>query len=279
MDWLKICKSELAAEISALFPRRYNMPAWAHDPEALAVHAATNQTDGDPYNAQLWQAASVSFARFGSRVYAVEPDLLRSLQRTRLEGANMADLHWPLPAFAIVFPRGGIQTDPQSGDLTGIIVSQVDHAGQRNVVLCGGLANGGSLALHQSMTDLDAMAGDLHMPHGGDKSDVQIELGLMAGIVIKIMAYITARSDITDGALKTRAKAGKPNARDWWLPWIVGSGYARSVRSGSAGGTHAGPSMHWRSGHWRNQAIGPRDEGKHRLIWIEPVLVGGKNDI
>jgi len=276
-NWMKICKSELAAEITAIFPRRYSMPGWAHDPEELAVHATTNQTDGDPYNAQLWKAAAVSLIRFGSRVYAVEPNLIQALQRTRLDGASMAELHWPLPAFALVLPRGGIQTDPLSGDLTGVIVAEVDHAGRRNVVICGGLANGGSLALHQPIDRIDAMAGDLHMPHGGDKSDVQIELGLMAGIVIKIMAYITARSDITSGTLKARAKPKKTSARDWWRPWIIGSQYVRS-RKYTGGGDHASPSMHWRSGHWRNQAVGPRAEDKHKLIWIEPILVGGKNE-
>lgn len=276
MNWLKICKESLPDEISAMFPRRYHMPSWAHDPEALAVHAATNQTEGDPYNAELWGVAARSFARYGSRVYAVEPDLMRALQRTRLDGACMEDLKWPLPAFGLVFPRGGIQTDPESGDLTCVLVAEVDHQGSRNVVLCGGCEKGASLAMHQSMRQIDLMAGDLHLPHGGDRADTQIELGLMAGIVIKVMAYITARGDITEGAEKARAKSGKPRGRDWWVPWIVGAGYAQAVRSGSAGGAHASPSMHWRSGHWRNQPIGPREEGGRKLIWIEPILVGGK---
>jgi len=40
---------------------------------------------------------------------------------------------------------------------------------------------------------------------------------------------------------------------------------------------HASPSTHWRRGHWRNQAIG-KERKENKLIWIEPVLVNGKED-
>lgn len=41
----------------------------------------------------------------------------------------------------------------------------------------------------------------------------------------------------------------------------------------SEGGTHASPIAHWRSGHWRNQPYGSRENPQYKSIWIEPFLV------
>jgi hypothetical protein len=36
---------------------------------------------------------------------------------------------------------------------------------------------------------------------------------------------------------------------------------------------HHNKSTHWRSGHWRNQLHGGRDNPQYKIIWIEPMLI------
>lgn len=266
---------EVQATIHAVFPHRYSMPGWAHNPEDLAaqIHAHVNQFGAG--NDSIWAVAGRAFRANGSRVYAVEPGLMDALNRTSLYGSDFGTVDWPLYAFAIVFPRGGAPL-LDGNELASVIVAHVDHRGARNMILCGSFSDGTAVTDHRSLSSANDAAIDVALPHGGSADDTRIEIGLMTGHVLKIMSYLTARKDAAEGTLKARAKKGKTDLRDWWTPWIVGADYVRSGKH-PAGGTHASPSMHWRAGHWRNQAIGPRDEERHKLIWIEPVLVGGKN--
>ncbi|HET7486531.1 MAG TPA: hypothetical protein VFJ85_01285 [Acidimicrobiales bacterium] len=50
------------------------------------------------------------------------------------------------------------------------------------------------------------------------------------------------------------------------------------ARSEEASGTHASPIPHPRRGYWRNQPVGPRDDGRRELRWIPPTWVnaGGR---
>jgi hypothetical protein len=64
-----------------------------------------------------------------------------------------------------------------------------------------------------------------------------------------------------------------------WTPTVVGRNYrvARSAGSAAAG-VSARPRMHWRRGHFRQQAVGPRGGGAHKTIWLEPTLVAAGGD-
>lgn len=58
-------------------------------------------------------------------------------------------------------------------------------------------------------------------------------------------------------------------------PIIIGENYRIKRERVESTGTHASPQTHWRSGHWRQQPIGKRDNPEYKTIWIEPVLVNG----
>ena len=58
-------------------------------------------------------------------------------------------------------------------------------------------------------------------------------------------------------------------------PIIIGENYRIKRERVEATGTHASPQAHWRSGHWRQQPIGKRENPEYKTIWIEPVLVNG----
>lgn len=70
-----------------------------------------------------------------------------------------------------------------------------------------------------------------------------------------------------------------PNARQAWnqlarqsAERLVKSGFAAARRETPAG-THASPRLHWRRGHFRNQAYGVK-HSERKVIWIEPTLIG-----
>lgn len=51
----------------------------------------------------------------------------------------------------------------------------------------------------------------------------------------------------------------------------------RAIKAGSSKGTHASPSTHWRSGHFRLQHYGENNT-KTKTIWIRPTLVSANGD-
>jgi hypothetical protein len=55
---------------------------------------------------------------------------------------------------------------------------------------------------------------------------------------------------------------------------VVGANYhvkkSNSFSDGNGTGTK---STHWRSGHWRNQPYGSKDNPQTKMIWLEPVLI------
>jgi hypothetical protein len=65
-----------------------------------------------------------------------------------------------------------------------------------------------------------------------------------------------------------------------WEPRWLGRKY-RIVRPDGpqhGAGHHASPRMHWRNGHWRHQAHGPK-RSERKLLWIEPCLINAKPDL
>ena len=66
------------------------------------------------------------------------------------------------------------------------------------------------------------------------------------------------------------------NTKQVIIPRVIGEGYKpKVIRNYETTGTHASPRTHWRSGHWRQQPYGKKDDPKLKTIWLEPVLVNG----
>jgi hypothetical protein len=58
-------------------------------------------------------------------------------------------------------------------------------------------------------------------------------------------------------------------------PLIIGENYLIKTQRESTGESrpHGSPVTHWRSGHWRCQPYGGKDNLSYKTIWIEPILV------
>jgi hypothetical protein len=94
------------------------------------------------------------------------------------------------------------------------------------------------------------------------------------------------------GKLLKRVQKTGQQPREFWSPNIIGPRYRlkREVRKidkhgkfvadqpkRDLGGTHASPRLHWRRGHFRNQAYGMGLK-ERKQIWIEPMLIGAEGD-
>lgn len=97
-------------------------------------------------------------------------------------------------------------------------------------------------------------------------------------IVIQVMLAFNAKPELLERETVLRpAKkdgSGKVLRRALWQPNFIGRTYVLPRTKGDAGGAHASPRAHYRRGHFRNQAFGPRTAPSHRLLWIEPMLIG-----
>jgi hypothetical protein len=73
-----------------------------------------------------------------------------------------------------------------------------------------------------------------------------------------------------------QSKGFGKNSKQIIVPQVIGEGYKpKVIRDYNPIGTHASPRTHWRSGHWRQQPYGSREQPQYKTTWIEPVLVNG----
>jgi hypothetical protein len=74
----------------------------------------------------------------------------------------------------------------------------------------------------------------------------------------------------------TERKTNKTHKQDA-SALIVGTNYhlKKSNSFSDSLGTGTSKATHWRSGHWRNQPYGSRENLRHKIIWLEPVLING----
>jgi hypothetical protein len=58
-------------------------------------------------------------------------------------------------------------------------------------------------------------------------------------------------------------------------PLIIGENYLIKTKREATGESrpHGSPVTHWRSGHWRCQPCGSKDNRDYKTIWIEPMLI------
>jgi hypothetical protein len=94
-------------------------------------------------------------------------------------------------------------------------------------------------------------------------------------VVFGMLLALQARPALLTAAVRekvVKATSDRPQ-REFWTPTYIGKGYYPK-REG-ASGTHASPRMHWRRGHFRQQAFGVQ-RSERKVIWLEPCLVSAK---
>jgi hypothetical protein len=108
----------------------------------------------------------------------------------------------------------------------------------------------------------------------------------MGVILFGTILAMNARPQLVEHGKLVKRVGKRENVREFWSPNVIGARYkfkrevARVVDKAfvtgpHASGTHASPRLHWRRGHYRNQAFGPQRKD-HKTIWIEPCLIGAE---
>lgn len=99
-----------------------------------------------------------------------------------------------------------------------------------------------------------------------DQTVLQSAITLILGV---LMVMVERPQLVTHGAFTgKRSKRGSP----FWTPNIIGRDYRTVTAGPSIHNQGSSPRMHWRRGHWRDQAYGPEHKLR-KLLWIEPMLV------
>ncbi len=99
-----------------------------------------------------------------------------------------------------------------------------------------------------------------------DQTVLQSAITLILGV---LLAMVARPQLVTHGAFTgKRSKRGS----EFWTPNIIGRDYRTVTAGPSEHNQGSSPRMHWRRGHWRDQAYGPEHKLR-KLLWIEPMLV------
>lgn len=194
-----------------------------------------------------------------------------------------ADLQMPLDAMTFMLPLGTL-VSPDGEDCSWVSVALGEgHINkQKSLAICTGSRAGASY-MAQIKEDQTLAAHD--STHSGEFHPFYGEMGELGQddksfsrkfirVAVTLLMLMTARPNLVETPTKLNApppSTGKA-ARKLATPNWIGRTY-RVARAESAGGTHASPNVHWRRGHWRHQAHGPRNSLR-KDIWIEPTIIG-----
>lgn len=120
-----------------------------------------------------------------------------------------------------------------------------------------------------------ALGEDIDIPFPFDASDdisMSISERETARWVFNTIYAMSSRPEYIEGG--ERVGRYKQTQSEVWTPNIIGRKYA--VKSTSFPNEKKGSvRLHWRRGHFRQQAYGI-GRTQHRVIWIEPMMVGGQ---
>lgn len=109
-------------------------------------------------------------------------------------------------------------------------------------------------------------------PSDSDK-ELDIILDKAKRIVFNLLFAMAARPEYIERGQKLGVH--KKSKSELWSPNLIGRKYQIKYANDVEKGTHSSPRLHWRRGHFRQQAYG-QGHTEHKIIWLEPVLVGVK---
>ena len=242
----------------------------------------------------------------------IAPKLLDAVKRSDFQDEiDWMDLKLPYEHGCFILPRGAL-VHPTEGDCICIFWTRIAKdkeypcktAHVQNIACYGNNAFGivaytmSSTYFDSNLTDAirpkvklrnlfykfeglegpDNSTGLLDEPLRGDDKGFLEDVGC---IVFGTFLALNARANLLTPAKreKTVAKRGAVPV-EYWSPNIIGKAYETKREKTVVGGTS--PRMHWRRGHFRNQAYGPRREKvedmPHKVIWIEPMLIAAPKE-
>lgn len=292
----------------ALNPRRYRGIDQWESPAIPAVHlgstlaaftdpAMNNEPAARDLFTTIVSVTAAQLIAFNVPIYFVSRDLALAIAQTDPpDGAKWTDIKLPFPAGVLMLPRG-LVSDADGRAYNYVTWCKVT-AGEVITIPQGKRQTFSSDALIFSSASIDdpTFAGltktlnaetwpSAKLPVDGahgeafsnlieSERDVITTLSRLAlGL---LMAFEARPTLYMPGHRCKKTMTRRTGRSEVWRPQILGKDYKLPIRSGSGGGTHASPRLHWRRGHFRNQAYG-ENYSERKVIWIEPTLIGGEN--
>jgi hypothetical protein len=139
-------------------------------------------------------------------------------------------------------------------------------------------------------TDGEELPKMQHIVDGVDEDLSEEDSGFLEGIGVILFGTLlamNARPELVERGSMCRVAGKAEKRKEFWSPNIIGKKYkfrrevprvakdGAFVFDGRERGTHASPRMHWRRGHFRNQAYGEQRRLR-KIIWLEPCLIGAE---
>jgi hypothetical protein len=265
------------------FPRKYIGVNGYGNPKRLSAYLMTLHVqklpDVDIYYKNILKTVSANLALQYMPFYWVKKDILDSCEYTDLPThLSPADILLPLDNYILMIPKGYLM----KGDVDYpflIVASGVNLSGEKVFQIH---------ALHDSnLPDASDYYKSMNfsnkfsdiLPYGGSfTSDDDMFLKKAVSMAINVTMVMATRPELIDEDYSQIIKPPqqKINGKKPYNPNWVGRNYR--VKSDFQGGTHSSPCIHWRRGHWRQQAVGV-GRSLRRNMWIEPMLVGARNNL
>ncbi|MGH9846383.1 MAG: hypothetical protein ACREEM_47395, partial [Blastocatellia bacterium] len=278
----------------ALYPRLYRGADNWCSPAIPATHyAATLDAWCTGLDVNLYtQMVAVTAARLlenGAPAFHIGRDLAEALARTEApESLRWPDMSLPFPAGIFLLPCGLVKDHAgRAYDFVGwcrVVAGQTVSIPQGRPIAFGNDALifttasiddphfAGLVKSLDATTWAQARIPELDSDVSNLVADERDVINHLARIAINALLTFDARPELREPGARVKTKTKHRGRRETWSPNWVGRSY--SISRQTATGTHASPRMHWRRGHWRMQPHGP-NRSEHKLIWIEPVLIGG----
>jgi hypothetical protein len=294
--------------LRALNPRVYRGVTQWDSPEIPAVHlgstlaAFTDPMLSDEPGARdlfttITAITAAQLIAYGVPTYFVSRDLAIAVSQTDPpNGAKWTDIKLPFPAGVFLLPSGMV-SDPNGRSYNYVTWCKVT-AGEVIAIQQGKRQTFGNDALIFTSASIDdpTFAGltktlnaetwpHAQLPAGGSHNETVSNLIEAERDVITtlsrlalglVMAFEARPTLYAPGHRCGKTMARREGWSEIWRPQILGKDYKLPTRPSAGAGTHTSPRLHWRRGHFRNQAHGPQYT-ERRIIWIEPMLIGGES--
>jgi hypothetical protein len=284
------------------YPRRYHVPGGYASPRLVAMDlmgcVMKRHLYPEPGNAHIYQFVITCMIQArGVRLYWLAKDLAHALEQTAPPGRiSWPTVPLPLEAGVLMLPEGAL-VHPEYGDAAYICWARMTAGHFVKPWFASGGAGtiNSTFGLMVSFPKPGALLHELLDIDGHSELDLK-DLGWMDGspdstgpeldprtpvddtamkrathLLFATFAVMTARPELLEAGRRT-GKATR-HGEDWWSPTLIGPRYR--YQRVDHGGTHASPRLHWRRGHWREQAIGAGRK-EHKTLWIEPTLISGE---
>jgi hypothetical protein len=298
-----------------LYPRIYNDIGAFHSPKVVAAYLtdAVASSRGKPVG-MLPQAHRLILPSIAQLIkhkmpyMFIAPDLLEAIKRTDFPDViDWIKLALPYEHGLFMLPKGAL-VHPEDGEAVcifygrtgpgdwpppckGIPILTIENHCFSFIVLCPKNAmwfDGNLTDIKPTVVKLNnlfyALGDDYgegpHLPcptaldHHLNAVDSRF-LEDASTILFGTLLAMNARPALnTPAKLEKRIQRANEAPKEFWSPNVIGKHY-RLPRATAGEGTHASPRIHWRRGHFREQAHGLQ-RSLRKTIWLEPQLVNAK---